>query len=349
MNLGFLKCLLLPVAGLYDLITKSRNLLYDHSIFKTIKMPVPVIAVGNITAGGTGKTPFVIAMSKFLSGNGYRVAVVTRGYRRQSEGQVIVSDGRQVLATPSQAGDEPYLIAEKLPGTVVIADADRVAAAHTAIDKFDCNVIVADDAFQHRKLGRELNIVLWDSHTPPEHERLLPFGRLRESWRGLRRADILVFSKSDEIIADQKLYLQKYNSQMLFCAAPLIVGGLSDLSGNILSAAKVMGKTMLAFCGLGNPAQFEATVQKLNPADIIFRQFSDHYKYSVNDLRQLLALADHYQCDFLLTTEKDAINLPEPEMDSSKILILKIELKLDEKIKAAVLENLPPSTNSVTN
>lgn len=349
MNLRFMKWLLLPAAGFYDLITKSRNFLYDRGIFKTVKMPVPVIAVGNITAGGTGKTPFVIALAEFLSQSGYRVAVVTRGYRRQSKGQVIISNGKQILATPSQAGDEPYLIAEKLPGTVVIADTDRTAAARTAIDNFRCDVIVADDAFQHRRLGRKLNIVLWDSRTPPEHEHLLPFGRLRESWRGLQRADLLVFAKSDNVIADQKTFLLKYNSRMQFCAAPLTISGLGDLSGKMVSATDVAGKIVLAFCGLGNHAQFEATVQKLHPAQIIFRRFPDHHKYSATDLRQLLALAEHYRCDFLLTTEKDAVNLPEPEAVSSKILIVKIELKLDEIIKAAVLKNLPPSQISINN
>jgi len=342
MQSASLKWILRPLAGLYGLITTIRNLCYDCGIFKSEMLPVPVISVGNITAGGTGKTPFVIALAEYLTQNGYRAAIITRGYRRHSKGQVIVADGPHILATPQQAGDEAYLMARQLPGTVIISDADRTAAVRTALKKFDCNVILADDAFQHRRLGRCLDIVLWDAHTAPQNEQLLPAGRLRESLRGLRRADLLVFAKSDVVDSRQKDSLLKYNPNLLFFAAPLIITGLGDFSGKDGAAIDIKGKTILAFCGLGNPAQFEATVQKLNPAQIIIRRFPDHHKYSAADVRQLISIAERLHCDYLVTTAKDAVNLPPDQTESAQILILKIALQLDEKIKAAVLHNMPP-------
>ncbi|MFH1214167.1 MAG: tetraacyldisaccharide 4'-kinase [Candidatus Neomarinimicrobiota bacterium] len=347
MNLNFLKWLMYPAAWLYGLITRLRNLLYDRRIFASVKMPVPVIAVGNITAGGTGKTPFVIALAEFLTGKGFRIAIITRGYHRQTKGQVIVADGQQILATSQQAGDEPYMMAQKLSGVVIIADADRVAAAQTAVDRFACNLIIADDAFQHRRIDRDLDIVLWDRQAAPKDEALLPAGRLRESLCGLKRADFVVFTKSDEIPADQQACLQSVNPHLKFFAAPLAITAVCDRSGRAVAPADLALLNVLAFCGLGNHMQFEATVRQLNLNLVTFRRFSDHHKYTESDLRHLVDEARQMQCPFLITTEKDAVNLPKTVQESDKILILKIELKLDEKLKAAVLENVPPSSDFI--
>ncbi|HPC36008.1 MAG TPA: tetraacyldisaccharide 4'-kinase [Candidatus Marinimicrobia bacterium] len=348
MQSSALRWLLYPAALLYGLITKLRNLFYDWHIFKTAPMPVPVIAVGNITAGGTGKTPFVIALSKFLSGEGYRIAIVTRGYRRQSKGSVVVSDGRQILATPQQAGDEPFLMAGKLPGVVIIADADRVAAARIAIEKFACNLIIADDAFQHRRLARDINIVLWDPTTHSWQGHLLPVGRLREAWRGLKRADYLVFSKTDKISPEQQTFFEKYNPGMMFFTAPLKIVGLRTLSAENVSISTVTGKNLLAFCGLGNHAQFEATVQQLNCNQVIFQHFPDHHHYTADDLQRLIIKAKQMNCDYLVTTEKDAVNLPpNARTITIPLLIIEIELELSNEIKAAILQKLPPLSNSV--
>jgi len=342
---NYFRWLLFPIAVIYGLVTSLRNLLYDLNILKTIEIPVPVIAVGNITAGGTGKTPFVIALSEFLLGHGFRVAVIARGYRRQSRGQVIVSDSRQVLTQAYRAGDEPYLIARKLPQGVVIANADRIIAARTALEKYNCDVIVADDAFQHRRLARDLNILLWDPHMPSRECSLLPVGRLRESLRGLRRADYLIFTKTDEIDEKKVASFKKYNPRLTCFSAPLIITRLETLSGEKISPATLSGKNVLAFSGLGNPAQFEATIRKLAPARIAFHRFPDHHKYTTTELYQLISAAQSNDCDYLLTTEKDAVNFPESGAFPVKILILIIELKLDEKLKAAVLQNVPPRSN----
>jgi tetraacyldisaccharide 4'-kinase len=343
MRPGFLKWFWWPAAGCYGLVTKCRNFCYDHGIFKTVNLAVPVISIGNITAGGTGKTPFVIALGDYLQQKGWRIAVVTRGYKRKSKGQVVVSNGRQILASQAQAGDEPFLIANRLPRAVVIADADRVAAAQTAIIEFDCNLILADDAFQHRRLGRSLNIVLFDSRTNPKKEDLLPVGRLRESLHGMQRADYLVFSKTAKINAPHAQFFRQINPRLEFVTAPLLITGLTDLSGNKFQPESIRGKKILAFCGLGDNRQFEATVNLLQPAEMIFRGFPDHHKYSAADLRQLIAIAARFGCEYLIITEKDAVNLPRVESGLPKILVLAIALQIDEKIKAAVEFNRPLS------
>lgn len=345
MLLNSLKWLLFPLSGIYSLVTFIRNLLYDLGFFKIIKVSVPVIAVGNITAGGTGKTPFVIALAEFLSERGLRVGIITRGYRRQSRGQVVVSDGKQILSNPRQAGDEPYLIARNVPNVIVIADTDRIAAALTAIEKYACEVIIADDAFQHRRLARDLNIVLWDAQIPAKQRHLLPVGRLRESLRGLRRADFLVFSRSDEVDKKQKLFLNKYNPRMSFFNAPLVISALDSLTAENDSSVSIAGKNVLGFCGLGNHVQFENTVRQLRPGKDIFRRFPDHHRYTFAEFHDLITIGRNNNCDCLLTTEKDAVNLPEFESQTLPILVLKIKFELDEKIRAAILRNLPPLTN----
>ncbi|HPN74209.1 MAG TPA: tetraacyldisaccharide 4'-kinase [Candidatus Marinimicrobia bacterium] len=347
MQLGALRWLLFPAAVIYGLITKLRNLFYDRHIFKAIKVPVPVVAVGNITAGGTGKTPFVIALAKFLYEKGYRIAIISRGYRRKSRGTVIVSDGRQILTTPQQAGDEPFLMAGKLPGVVIAADTDRIAAAHTAIENFACNLIIADDAFQHRRLARDINIVLWDPKTPSWQKYFFPVGRLREPWHGLKRADYLVFSKTDKIIPEQRTFFEKFNPVITFFTAPLKIVGLRTLSAENVSINTVAGKNVLAFCGLGNHIQFETTTRQLNCGKVTFLRFPDHHHYTTTDLQKIIIKAEQMNCDYLVTTEKDAVNLPVNAGSLAiPLLVIEIELKLSDEIKTAILQRLPPSSIS---
>lgn len=339
----YISFLLWPLSQLYRLIMDLRNFLYDHSVLKIITLPVPVIAVGNITLGGTGKTPLVIALSSFLESKGFKVGVVTRGYRRKSKGQVVVKDGTAILASPSEAGDEPYLIACKTGNIVVIADANRVAAARRAIKKYHCNVLIADDAFQHRALARNIDIVLWDSYSEPAKEAIVPAGRLRESWRGLRRADILLITRTTEISDPIRSFFQKKQSDLFIDALPLSIGKIIHYnSGEEIAPEKIRNKKVLGFCGLGNPDQFFATIGYLNPASITENTFHDHHKYSEGDLNGLVRESIEKRCEYLITTEKDAMNFPASAKTITNLLILQISSCLNEKIKAAIIQKLPP-------
>lgn len=339
----YISFLLWPLSQIYRLIMDLRNFLYDHSILKITKLPIPVIAVGNITLGGTGKTPLVIALSSFLESKGFKVGVVTRGYRRKSKGQVVVKDGKAVLALPPDAGDEPYLIACKSGNIVVIADANRVEAARSAIKKYHCNVLIADDAFQHRALARNIDIVLWDSYSNPAKAAVIPAGRLRESWRGLRRADILLITRSAEISDPIRSFFQKKQPDLFIDVLPLSIGKIIHYnSGEEIAPEMIRNKKVLGFCGLGNPVQFFNTIGYLNPASITENIFPDHHKYSEGDVDNLVRESVEKGCDYLITTEKDAMNFPASVKTITNLLILQISSDLSKKIKAAIIQKLPP-------
>ena len=186
---------------LYGAVTRTRLSLYRRGTFHTTKLDRPVISVGNITTGGTGKTPLVEWVAKTFAAKGKKVCILTRGYgRKDPHLQVIVSDGYGVLASPSEAGDEPYLLATKLTGqAAVISSADRIAAGQEAIKDFGTDCFVLDDGFQHLRLARDLNIVTIDATNPWGGGRLLPYGRLRETLEGLSRADCVVITRCDQV------------------------------------------------------------------------------------------------------------------------------------------------------
>ncbi|MCK4640693.1 MAG: tetraacyldisaccharide 4'-kinase [Candidatus Marinimicrobia bacterium] len=341
-----LRFLLLPFSWLYRFITGLRNYLFDKSILKETRFHVPVISVGNITLGGTGKTPFVIALSSFLESKGYKVGVITRGYHRKSKGQIIVKDGKSILTSPQEAGDEPYLIAHKSGNTVIIADADRVKAARCAIEKYNCTVVIADDAFQHRYLARDLDIVLWDSYNDPAKEAVFPSGRLRESWKGLRRADMLLVTRTANLPQHIAEFFHAKQNDLYVSALPFSVRKIFSFSDREeLSQENLKNKKVLSFCGLGNPRQFFDTIRQLTQTPPITKTFPDHHKYSENEINDLILIAEKQNCRFIITTEKDAVNLPPSDLKFSNILIVEISCVLTDKIKAAIVKQLPPFKN----
>src|SRR5215467_484235 len=196
-----MKFVLPPLSILYGAVTRTRLSLYRRGTFHTTKLDRPVISIGNITTGGTGKTPLVEWVARTIAAQSKKVCILTRGYgRKDPHLQVIVSDGYGVLASPSEAGDEPYLLATKLTGqAAVISSADRIAAGEEAIKDFGTECFVLDDGFQHLRLARDLNIVTIDATNPWGGGSLLPYGRLRESPEGLSRADCIVLTRCDQV------------------------------------------------------------------------------------------------------------------------------------------------------
>jgi len=335
--------LMFPFAWIFRIVTGVRNFLYDHTILKSISCGVPVISVGNITTGGTGKTPFVIALANWLSETGYAPGIITRGYRRQSKGQQIVRDRDSILSNPLLAGDEPYLIASGTHQTVVIADIDRVAAAETAVKTYACDIVIADDAFQHRRLDRDVDIVLWDASHNPKSSHILPAGQLRESIKGLRRTDLLLVSRTDSISVTDIDYFIKMNPDLFLSAIPMSITQISNLvTGEVITPVDLKNERILAFCGLGNPAQFFNTIRKLTGIAPVTKSFPDHYKYNITDLNALVRQAEKSGCSYLVTTRKDAINLPESSKTIGNLLVIDIRYSIDAKIKAAIYQKLPP-------
>jgi tetraacyldisaccharide 4'-kinase len=334
---------LLPLSWMYWLLTDLRNFCYNHNILKSRSFDVPIISIGNITAGGTGKTPFVIALANWLEEQGYRVGIISRGYRRENSGQVVVKDHSGIHASVRQAGDEPSLMAQMTGKVVIIVDADRIAAAERITTEFGCNVILADDAFQHRRLKRQLDIVLWDSHQDPRKAHIIPAGRLRESISGLQRADLILISRTDSVPVSISDYFQRKQISSTIASVPMQITQIVRLSdGAKIPQSKLQHKKILGFCGLGNPDQFFNMLQILSDTEIIRKAYSDHHKYSARDITTLEQIATQKNCHYLVSTRKDAVNLPVAARHQENLLIVDIAYPINQKIKAVISEKLPP-------
>jgi tetraacyldisaccharide 4'-kinase len=280
-------------------------------VFRTQRVSVPVISVGNITAGGSGKTPIVEHLLDYALTAGRLPAVVTRGYRRESRGLVVVSDGRGTIAAVSQSGDEAAQMARKYPSAIVVADANRVRGSRYAVEQFAAEVIVLDDAFQHRSIGRDLNIVVFDAEEGLQGQNMLPAGRLREPLESLRRADVVLLSRCHDASAYALLAdgLRVYTSAPVlptrFTAEEFREVGLQES----LSSETLRGERVLAFCGIGAPASFRLTWQRLGMELVEMQTFKDHHWYELSELQALAEKAREEGISTLVTTEKDAVRL----------------------------------------
>jgi tetraacyldisaccharide 4'-kinase len=280
-------------------------------LFKKWQIEKPVISIGNITAGGSGKTPLVEYITNVLMNAQLHPAVVSRGYGRNSKGTVLVSSGDGPLSGPGQGGDEPVQIARHVPGAIVIADEDRVRGSSTAIDKYGAECIVLDDAFQHRRCGRDLDIVVYDVSVHPDEQRLLPQGRLREPLQNLERADAIILSRcQDSEQADSmRKSLSRYSNAAM-SAVSFQPNAIRNVNENkLFSIEEIRGLRVLPFCGIGSPSSFNTTLTDMNIEHFDVIPFKDHHNYSETDIEAILEQAKKLNVDCLLTTEKDAMRL----------------------------------------
>ena len=308
---------------LYGAITDARNSLYEKEFFKSFSLGVPTVSVGNITVGGTGKTPLVAFIAGILADDGEQVCVLTRGYGRENpKKRVLVSDGERIFVEPNAAGDEPFELAQKLLGkAIVVADADRVAAGNWARDKFRITAFVLDDAFQHRRVKRDIDIVTIDAMNPFGNEKLLPKGILRETLKNLKRADAIVITRANltNKIQDLKARIAKCGANCPIFVTEnkvLRVNDLEKFSVNpqssekeFKSEAKPLKSRALAFCALGNPNNFFEQLRHENFDIVSTEIFPDHYFYTQRDIAKLEKRAREAKAEILLTTAKDAVKL----------------------------------------
>ena len=272
-----------PFSALYGMVARARNDLYDRGILPALRLRGPVVSIGNIAVGGSGKTPFLIALGELLKQRGVSFDVLSRGYRRKTTGVALVDpDG-----LPGDFGDEPLLIARRLEVSVIVGE-DRYVAGHFAEEKFGPRLHLLDDGFQHRGLARDLDIVLV---TPTDAtDSLLPHGRLREPLAALSRADVVVLTNDTPT---EGLQLQH---QKLWRVRRSIV-------------PPVTMEPCFAFCGIARPENFFADLGAAGLKLAGSRSFRDHHQYTVSDIRQLLSLRQRAGASAFVTTEKDAINL----------------------------------------
>lgn len=320
-----------PFSLLSFLIYQLRRAGYRTGLFKAYKSRLPVICVGNPSVGGTGKSPFCIMLAGELSAAGFKPAILSRGYRRSAEkGPKIlaVSDWQKILAGSVQSGDEPFLMAQKLLGrAIVIVGKDRIRASEMAAAA-GADVIIMDDGFQHWRMARDLDIVLLDGRWPLGNGWLLPAGRLREPAQALRRAGVIIATRCGDHNGCQPVerLVKKYHlSQPVFYCDHRAVrlkpaGGRS--ANEII--APISGSKLLLFSGIARPDSFENSVKALGYTVSKHMVFGDHHFYGRADLERISRSAS--DCDAVITTEKDAVKLPEGWTPGKPLFILEIEI-----------------------
>ncbi|MDT5062223.1 MAG: tetraacyldisaccharide 4-kinase [Acidobacteriota bacterium] len=338
--------ILAPLGALYSAVMKARRALYKRGALRVHKINSPVISVGNVTTGGTGKTPLVEWVARAVAKEGLRVCILTRGYGRGDEGKrVVVSDGERILADARMGGDEPRLLAETLQGVAaVISDADRVAAARWAVENLKSEAFILDDGFQHLRIARDLDLVCVDATNPWGGERLLPHGRLREPLRELACADCIILTRSEQAPDLDSLRKQ---AERLSGARPVLLSRTRTRTLRPLDAIAVKNDqpnssthhsslithhSLAAFCAIGNPAAFFEHIRKDGHDLKLTRAFPDHHAYSQSDIDWLVSEARRAGALGLLTTAKDAVKLGSLRFDLP-CYVLEIELEFDDEEK----------------
>ena len=303
------------LSRIYGAAIALRNRAYDRGLFGVARVPVPVFSVGNITAGGTGKTPVVERLATKLLAQGIRIAVVTRGYRRVTKGYFLVSDGKGRVSSARDGGDEPVQIARKFPTLVVIADELRSRGCARAVAEYRVDCILLDDAYQHRAMHRDMDIVVIDAVDGIYTQRLLPAGRLREPLENLRRADVLLLSKCEakSSVEQMRLALSAY-TQVPVYATRFMPRALRRLDGNEdLPLDTLQGVPVGIFSGIGRPEGFRRTLTLLRTDVVAERAFGDHHWYGAGDIAALGEQGRTAGVRAWITTEKDAVRLMDGE------------------------------------
>ena len=309
--------LLAVVSGVYAPLVRGRNAWYDGPFAAVKRVGVPVVSVGNLTLGGTGKTPLVAWLVRWFQARGVRVAMVSRGYKARAGGP----------------NDEALELAAQLPGTPHVQTPHRVRGARQAIREHQAELIVLDDAFQHRRIHRDLDIVLLDALEPFGMERVFPRGLLREPLCGLKRADVVVLSRSGAIDAEQRAHIRRRAADLapeaLWLQAVERPCGLRSAAGLREDIARIAGRRIAAFCGIGNPTGFRHTLRTCGCQLVEFREFPDHHAYSAEDIESLCRWADGLPdvCT-VVCTHKDLVKLPREQLGAVPLRALAIELEI---------------------
>jgi tetraacyldisaccharide 4'-kinase len=335
--------LLIPFGKIYGHLMDARNALYDRGIFRVYDLGARTISVGNLTTGGTGKTPLVAAIAEILAENGQTVCILTRGYgRRNARDRVVVSDGETILTDAVIGGDEPVELARKLVGkAIIIADRDRLVAGRWALEKFGITAFILDDGFQHRRVKRDLNIVCIDATDPRGNGRILPAGTLRESFNSLTRADAIVLTRTNLVDSTDDVIgrLRKWNPVAPIFGTATRITAVTKLDDFLAGRPAVDGEQgptfpeeTFGFCGLGNPENFRSLLEKAGVQLSGFMMFNDHMAYSSDDVRSIEIEAERSGATALLTTAKDAVKLVGSALNLP-VFVVEIEPIIDDPYK----------------
>jgi tetraacyldisaccharide 4'-kinase len=339
--------ILFCLSKVFEVAVKTRQFLYSVRILRDTTLGVQVIAIGNLTVGGTGKTPVVEKFARALQDQGRHVAILSRGYRSKPpplskrllnkilfrEDRTpprIVSDGKSLLLDSESAGDEPYMLASNLKDVVVLVDKDRVKAGRFAIEKFGCDTLLLDDGFQYWKLrGRRRDIVLVDFQQPFGNERLLPRGTLREPPKHLARASWIFITKSDGNTEALRKRIAQHNphAPIIECVHyPLYFEDV--FSGQRYDLDFLKGKKVASLSGIAQPESFEKSLATIGAELIYSKRFADHHRFSQQEILNVINRSKKRQAEIIVTTQKDAVRFPKIDRRDLPICFMRVEIKI---------------------
>ncbi len=340
---GFLRLL----SYLFGAVVQLRLWLYSHGILRHHTLGCQVVSVGNLTVGGTGKTPIVEIFARSLQQSGRKVAVLSRGYKKakpplldriisavtfgsRRQPPLVVSDGERLLLDSAASGDEPYMLASNLPEVAVLVDKNRVKAGQYAIKKLGCDTLILDDGFQYLSLKHRLDIVLVDRSNPFGNRSVLPRGLLRERIKNIRRASFIFVTKCDQSgAADLKRDLRELNSKAEISECRHCPRYLQNVyTGEQKPLETLQGMDVAAISGIAAPEGFEAELGRLGANVIHHKRYADHHRYSQQEIIDLINKSIKRNAQMIITTEKDAVRFPKMERRDLPICFLRVEIEM---------------------
>jgi len=345
---GFARTTLYALSMAFLLIgVKLRRLLYDFRILRDSTLGVQVIAIGNLTLGGTGKTPVVEKFARELQDEGRTVAILSRGYRSKppplrerlinkllfredSTPPRVVSDGKSLLLDSDAAGDEPYMLASNLKDVIVLVDKDRVKSGRYAIEKFGCDTLLLDDGFQYWKLrGRRHDVVLIDCQQPFGNDFMFPRGTLREPPTHLARANTIFITKSDGNTAELRKRIAQHNpaAAVIECIHhPLYFEDV--FTGQRHGLDFIKDRKVASLSGIAQPESFESSLSSLGGNLVYSKRFADHHRFSQQEILNTINRSKKRQAEIIVTTQKDAVRFPKIDRRDLGIFFVRVEIKI---------------------
>ncbi|VGO13362.1 Tetraacyldisaccharide 4'-kinase [Pontiella desulfatans] len=342
-----LRILLKGLSLLFSVIVQVRLMLYKHRIIRPNTLGCQVISVGNLTVGGTGKTPVVEVFARNLQQQGRKVAILSRGYKskemsfrekmiqRITTGKIetpprVVSDGKRLLLDSWTAGDEPYMLASNLPNVAVVVDKDRVKAGKYAIKELGCDTLILDDGFQYLKLGHRLDIALVDRTNPFGGGHLLPRGLLREPMRNIKRAGFIFITKcGEEGEPELKEQLRRMNPVAEISECRHAAKYLKDVFGEqTYPLDKLKGMKIAAVSAIAVPESFERALEAFGAEIVYKRRFADHHRFSQQEIINTINRSIQRGADAILTTEKDAVRFPFVDRRDIPVIYMRVEIEM---------------------
>ncbi len=341
---SFLRFILLILSGIYYLGLQVIRFLYRVRILKRLKLKARVISAGNLTVGGTGKTPAVEGIARLLQEKGRKIAILSRGYKRvkgrglRVKDVAVVTDGKEILLSAKEAGDEPYLLAQNSSGIPIVVGKNRIKSGNYCLANFNTETFILDDGFQYQRLERDLDILLIDSLNPFGNGHLLPRGILREPLRSLKRADLYILTRTDQVrnlegLKNRIRSINPFTPILESIHAPCYLEDLKSKKKFDLEFIK--DKEVLALSSIAHPESFEKTLKDLRAIIMKRLRYPDHHPYTKEDLEEISTKA---RGCLIITTQKDGVRL-EPLLENESILALRIELKItkDQEILEQLL------------